>query len=262
MTARPGGVRLALSWLTVVPVPQPRSAPDRTDGRRVIAAVPVVGALLGAATAALAFGLGYTALPAPVIGALCVVFLALATRGMHLDGLADTADGLGCYGDPERVRAVMRSGDVGPFGAATLVLVLLLQALTVGGLAAESRWYDLAFAVFLGRVAVVIACRSGLPSANPDGFGALVAGTQRAAIAVWLVVAAIAVAGAGWLGAGATPAFQLGAPIRAAIALIVVVAFGYAFTRHCARRIGGVSGDVLGATIELSTTLALVVLLA
>lgn len=247
---------MAASWLTVLPVPQPTRAPDRHDGARVIAATPAIGLFLGALAAACAFGLSHTALPASLIGALVVVVLALATRGMHLDGLADTADGLGCYGDHERARAVMRSGDVGPFGAATLVLTLLVQALAIGALIAEHRWYAVVLAVFLGRFAVVIACRRSLPAANDDGFGALVAATQRASIVVWFVVSGLAAVAAAWLG---SPAW--GSAARALAAVVAVGVVAYAFSRHCARRIGGTSGDVLGATLELSTAAALIVLL-
>ena len=255
----------ALSWLTVLPVPQPSGHPDRRDGTRVIATVPVVGVLLGITTAALAFGLQQTALPPLMIGALCVIFGALTTRGMHLDGLADTVDGLGCYGSPERTRTVMRSGDVGPFGASALTLTLLIQAVAYGALAEQNRWYAIVFAVFLGRIAVVIACRAALPPANADGFGALVAGTQRHSIALWLTVAVALAVSAGWLGSGgwtAASSLHLAEMIGALVVVVGVAVFAYAFTRHCARRMGGVSGDVLGGTLELSTTLALVVLLA
>ncbi|MFC0313848.1 adenosylcobinamide-GDP ribazoletransferase [Gordonia phosphorivorans] len=242
--------------MTVLPAPQPRTAPDARVGGAVIAALPVVGLLLGAATAAIGLGLSLTDLPDALIGALCVAFGALATRGMHLDGVADTADGLGCYGDPDRVRAVMRSGDVGPFGAATLALVLLVQSLGFGALIDESRWWTIALVIFLGRVAVLVACRRGLPAANADGFGALVAGSQRLSIPVWLAVAAAAAVGVGLLD-DPIP----GAVAGAVAAVFAVAVFAYTFTRHCARRMGGVSGDVLGATIELSTTLALIVVL-
>lgn len=259
---RTGALHLATAWLTVLPVRTPTAPPDRIDGGRVIAAVPVLGLLLGGLTAAAACGLGHTRLPESVIGALCVALLALATRGMHLDGLADTADGLGCYGDRDRVRAVMRSGDIGPFGAATLVLVLLLQALTIAALAGEHRWYAIVFAILLGRTAVVIACRRAIPAANDHGFGALVAGTQRVSLVIWLLVCTALAAAAGWLEVpAAPPVFAVGAALRALGALIAVAVFAWAFTRHCARRTGGVSGDVLGATLELSTALALVLLL-
>lgn len=252
------GVHDAFSWLTVLPLPQPRGEFDRARGATVIAAVPVVGAVLGLLAAAVAFGLSHTDLPSALAGVTVVAVLAATTRGMHLDGLADTADGLGCYGDPDRVRAVMRSGDVGPFGAATLVLVLLGQSLAFGALTADSRWWSLALAVVAGRTTAIVACRAGLSAANTDGFGALVAGTQRASIAVWAVLLlAVAVAAGGW-NAGT---FHAADAVRAAATVAVVWAFAWAFTGHCARRAGGLTGDVIGATIEVATVLTAVGLL-
>ncbi|GAA4678595.1 adenosylcobinamide-GDP ribazoletransferase [Gordonia humi] len=240
------GVHVAVSWLTVAPLPSPRVEMDRHSGGAAIAAVPIVGALLGGAAAAVAYGLSFTRLPDLLIGVLVVGLLALLTRGMHVDGLADTADGLGCYGDPERVRQVMRSGDVGPFGAATLAVVLGAQAVAFGALTAEHRWWEVLFAVALARVAVVYVCRVGLPPANSTGFGALVAGTQKWSILVWTVLAAAA-------------AWPLG--VRALVAVAVTAVGATALSAHCVRRMGGVAGDVLGAAIESSTMVTLVLLL-
>lgn len=248
------GVHDAFTWLTVAPLPQPRGDFDRRRAGTIIAAVPVVGAVLGAMTAAVAFGLAHTDLPALLIGTIVVAVLALATRGMHLDGLADTVDGLGSYGDPQRVRQIMRSGDVGPFGAATLAATVLGQSLAFGTLTADGRWAALAAAIFVGRAVVPMVCRSGLPAANPDGFGALVAGTQRLSIVLWSAAAITAAAGVGLL---SSPTAAIQYPVTAAL----VVAFAWAFSRHAARRAGGLTGDVIGATIELSTTLMVVGLL-
>ena len=246
---RPTPIRaaaLAFSWLTVLPVPQPRFTIDRAAGGSAIAAAPVVGILVGAATAGLAVGLSQTGLPAAAVGLLAVGFLAIVTRGMHLDGLADTADGLGSLRPPEAARGIMRSGPVGPFGAATLVVVPALQAVLIGSLAADGRWGAIVVAVAVGRVAVVVACRRSMPAAE-DGFGAIVGATQRLSVLVWVVlavaVAVVAHPGRWWQGPVVT----------------VVVLIGTAlWTRHCARRLGGVGGDVLGATVELTTAAALV----
>lgn len=237
-------VHVAFTWLTVAPLPTPRLAMDRATGGPAIAATPVVGAVLGGVAAAAAYGLSFTALPGLLVGVLVVALLALSTRGMHLDGLADTADGLGCYGQPERVREVMRSGDVGPFGSATLAVVLIVQSVAIGTLSDDGRWWQIAFAVALSRVAVVYVCRIGVPAADGSGFGALVAGTAKWSILAWTVLATAA-------------AWPLG--LRALCSVAVVAVFAVAFSAHCRRRVGGVSGDVLGATVEISTALALVI---
>ncbi|GAB16662.1 cobalamin synthase [Gordonia effusa NBRC 100432] len=234
----------AFSWLTVLPAPSPREAPDRRIGGAIIGAVPVVGTALGAAVAGAGFGLAHTSAPPLLIGLLIVAFLAAATRGMHVDGLADTADGLGCYGPPDRVREVMRGGSAGPFAIATLTLILGLQAVCLGALADEGHWYAIVFTVGLSRVAAVVACRWTLSPSSPDGFGALVAGTQRSAIVVWVALALVA-------------AYPLG--VIGLVAVPVVALTVWAFSAHCARRMGGINGDVLGASIELTLALTLVI---
>lgn len=240
------GVRLALSWLTVLPVPHRVSDPpiDRDAGRRAIAAAPVVGALLGLLAAAVTWLLLALSLEPALAGLAAVAALALATRGMHVDGLADTVDGLGCYGPPARALEVMRSGGVGPFGAAALLILLGGQALSFGALTGAGQWTAVLLAVATGRVAAVLTCRPALPAAAPTGFGALVAGTQSVSTrAVWATVtvgtAVVAVPDRWWQG-----------PLVVAVALAAAVAL----TGHCARRFGGITGDVLGAAVELTTT--------
>ncbi|MGW0041169.1 adenosylcobinamide-GDP ribazoletransferase [Rhodococcus sp. NPDC003348] len=243
-----GGLRLALSWLTVLPVPHRESDPpiDRTSGRRAITAAPVVGVLLGLLAAAVSWLLVAASVPSALAGLVAVAVLALATRGMHVDGLADTVDGLGCYGPPERALEVMRSGGVGPFGAAALLICLGGQALSFGALAEAGQWAAVVIAVAVGRVAAVTTCRPALSAAAPTGFGALVAGTQsRWVCLAWTVIAVVAAA-------AAVPDRWWQGPVVVA----AVLAATAGLTRHCAHRFGGITGDVLGAAIELTVTLA------
>ena len=176
--------------------------------------------------------------------------LAALTRGMHLDGLADTADGLGCYGGPQRALAVMRDGAAGPFAVVTLVLVLIAQATALGALAETGRLPAVLLAVTAGRVAMGWCARVGVPPARSEGLGTLVAGSQPPAVPLaWtvvlvLVAALAAVPGRPWQGALAV----------GSAALLVAV-----FSAHTQRRFGGVTGDVLGAASELASTVVFVV---
>jgi adenosylcobinamide-GDP ribazoletransferase len=237
---------LAFSWLTVLPVRVSRV--DAAAGRRAVALAPVVGLVLGGVALGWLFAADALDLPGLLAGLLAVGLLAVLTRGMHLDGLADTADGLGCYGPPERALAVMRDGGAGPFAVVTLIVVIGCQASALGVLV-PGRWGAVPLAVVAGRAAFVLACRRGIPAARPDGLGALVAGSQPVWVAAgwWLALAAAAALvlwERWWLGI-----------LAVALAASVV----WALTRHAVRRFGGITGDVLGAAGELATTTVLVV---
>jgi adenosylcobinamide-GDP ribazoletransferase len=238
------GLRLSLSWLTVLPVRGPEV--NRTAAARAIAAGPLVGLLLGGGACGLAWLLRAAGLPALLIGLLTVAALLLATRGMHIDGLADTMDGLGCYGPPARAREVMRGGGVGPFGVAAVVVAIGVQSAAFGALTATGRPLALILAVAAGRVAVVAACGHGTVASEGAGFGALVADTQprttRLAWAAALLAASVV----------AVPSHVPWSP--AAAGALLAPAAALALTRHCARRFEGLSGDVLGAAVEVATT--------
>jgi adenosylcobinamide-GDP ribazoletransferase len=229
-------MRLALSWLTVLPVRV--GEVDARAARRAIAFAPFVGLLLGAAVV----GLLLVELPDLVAGFLVVGFLALATRGMHLDGLADTADGLGCYGPPERALAVMKDGGAGPFAVVALVVVLGAEAAAFPAV----QWGAVVLALTAGRAAFVLCCVRGVPAARPEGLGALVAGSQP----VW-------VAAAWWAGLAVAGFFVH--PWHGPVAVVLAAALVLLLVRHTRERFGGITGDVLGAACETATLTVLVV---
>lgn len=248
------GGRLALGLLTVLPVGA--VATDRRTARTALLLAPAVGAALGGlawAAGALVDARDGGPLLAAVAG---VGVLAVSTRALHLDGLADVADGLGSARPAEQALEVMKRSDVGPFGVAALVLVLLAQVAALAqawavGLAGPV----LVLACATGRLALLWACRAGVPAARPDGLGALVAGVvpSVAALLLTLVVGAGAAAWGLAHGPGSAVGFAAG--------VVAGLLAGGLLLRRAVRRFGGVTGDVLGAVVETATTAAAVVLL-
>jgi adenosylcobinamide-GDP ribazoletransferase len=235
------GGRLALSWLTVLPVRQ--SHVDRAVGTQAIALAPLVGLLLGLVAAGTLFILDLTHMPDLLAGLLTVGLLAALTRGMHLDGLADTADGLGSYGPPERALAVMRDGGAGPFGVIALTVTIGAQATAFGALSGD-RWWAVVIAVTAGRATFSMCCLRGVPSARQDGLGALVAGSQPPAVpAVWFAVLLTTAA-----------VVDLDHPWLGPVSVLVAAGVTAGFVAHVRRRLGGITGDVLGASSEVATT--------
>lgn len=249
------GLRLAVGTLTVLRVPPP-AVVDARSARAAMLLAPVAG-LLPAGAAALVVLAADAARLSPLAGALAALAAAAwLTRGLHLDGLADTADGLAAGYDRERALTVMRRGDVGPAGAVTLVLAVGLQAAaldTVGGgpVGAAAALVGLGAA----RAVLPLACVRGVPAARPDGLGAAVTGTVPRWAAALVAVAVAAAAGAvtAALGAG---------PLPGAAAALAGLTAAAALLARCVRRLGGTTGDVLGAGVEVAATAALLVLAA
>jgi cobalamin synthase len=236
--------------LTALPVP----ARWATSTRGVLPWAPVVGLLLGGLAAGAAV-VG-TRWISPLAGAVvAVAVLAALTRGLHLDGLADTADGLGPLRDRERALQVMHQSDVGPFGVVALVLTLLLQVACAAALLTDDAgWLPLWAAVLVARLAMA---RTGLPGvavAAGSSLGRLVAGTvPRGWLAGSLVLGAGLVGAGGLLVAGPSGAARLLVALGGALLAAEVV------HRRASARLGGTTGDVMGAMGEVATTTSLLI---
>ena len=243
------GPRLAVTLLTAIPLPgaRGRAAPSRRTAGAAMAWAPAVGLLLGGAAAAVLELAGRWGHSGPLLAAvLAVATLAAGTRALHLDGLADTADGLGSRRPADAALAIMKRSDIGPFGVVTLVLTLGIQVAALAQAQALGRGVPAVIAAAVtGRLALPWACRRGVPAARGTGLGALVAGTVPPAIPVLLTAAALA------------GAFAFG--IIVMIAVAAGLAASLALTALAVRRLGGITGDVLGALVEVATAACLLV---
>lgn len=245
------GLRLALTTFTVVPVRG--GVVDRRTAGLAMGIAPLVGALLGGALAVVAAGLGAVGAPHLLTGVAVVVSGVLLTRALHLDGLADVCDALGSYAARERALAVMKQPEVGAFGVLGIVLAVLTQVAAITGIAGREPYAVLAglvVATATGRLAVTVGCLRGIPAARPDGLGALVADTVPWPVpAAWTVVLAVTAV-------AATPH----RPWQGPVAVLAGLGAAALLTRHAVRRFGGVTGDVLGAALEIAVTTCLAVL--
>ncbi|MFI5676213.1 adenosylcobinamide-GDP ribazoletransferase [Streptomyces cellulosae] len=251
----PDGLRFAFGTLTAFPVEVSRW--DRKAARAGMLCAPVAGLAVGVGAAAVGLFLLYMG-AGPFLAAVASTAVpAVLTRGLHLDGLADTADGLGSGKPAEDALRIMKQSDIGPFGVLSLVLVLLAQVASLAQLYGTS-WSRGALAAVVAataaRLALTLAARTGVPAARPEGLGAAVAGVVpvRGAVLTTAVVL-VAAAGAGAL----LGAYDI---IRTSFAVAAAVGVTELLLGRCTRRFGGVTGDVFGALVETAATTTLVVL--
>lgn len=230
---------MATRYLTIVPV-RAASHEDELALGRAAPWFPVVGLALGVVLA-LTDRLTDWLFPALLAALLTVTVWKLVTGGLHLDGLADCMDGL-VAADPEHRLGVMRDSRIGAFGAVGLILFLLLEIAALAELAPGLRGQVLLAAPAIGRAmpALLSLCFPAVPGGRGAAFAA---GVRRSGVFVGLAVAAaIAVAALGWSGL---------------IALIVACVFCLALGRMFTTTLGGITGDVLGAAVELAEAGAL-----
>lgn len=172
MTSPFDGLRFAFGTLTVLPVRVTRW--DRETARGGMLSAPVAGLVVGGCAAGLGLLLLYLG-ASPLLAAVASAAVPAAlTRGLHLDGLADTADGLGSGRPAEDALRIMKQSDIGPFGVLTLILVLLAQV------AALTQLYDASWArgalaavvsAVAARLALTLAARDGVPPRGRRGSG-------------------------------------------------------------------------------------------
>ncbi|HEX5901545.1 MAG TPA: adenosylcobinamide-GDP ribazoletransferase [Actinomycetota bacterium] len=244
MRERTWPVVAALSFLTAVPVARGTRLGER-DLRRGVVLFPVVGAAVGAVVAAVAWGAAHLlpTFPAAILGIASGVAV---TAALHLDGLGDVADGIGAsLGGREPVEA-MRDPRLGTFGMAAVALDLLLKSSLLAALVVEGFPWEVVAVGAISRAApVALAWRLPYVGSGTGGW------TDRmgpgATLAAFAIATAISVPTAGLSTLGVV------------LAVVVVAFLVGAWSR---RRLGGVTGDVFGAAVELGETAGLLAVVA
>jgi adenosylcobinamide-GDP ribazoletransferase len=233
-----------VGFLTIIPIPR-RIHEDRDALRGAVGWFPVVGAILGALLAGL--DSLYEVFPPAVRAALTVLSWVALTRGLHTDGLADSADGLLSFRPREKILEIMREPRTGPMGVVALIGILGLKTALVFSLAGNVRGAILFSAVLAGRCAMGVIMGT-FPYAREQGLGSAMQGKSWPKV-FWcalcaIIAATLLLAAPGW--------------IAAVTSLVLAMLFG-AWVR---RQIGGYTGDTLGAACELTETLWLLIFTA
>ncbi len=237
---------IALQFLTIIPLPFDTRC-EKEDLGRSTAVFPLAGLTIGALLVALNW-LVAPWLARPLTDAFMITALAAVTGALHLDGLADVCDGLAARGGRERFLAVMKDSHVGAVGAVALVLGLLLKWQALLAVPLEHKWQALLLFPVLarfGQVQTIVYARN----ARQDGLGSAMtvgSGTPQLLLAWGMALVA------GGLLLGTT----------GLVVLFVVMVCTWLLKAWFQRRLGGITGDVIGCINELNEILALIIISA
>lgn len=233
----------AVRFLTVLPVSW-RAEKDSDNFDKCLVFFPVVGLTIGTA-AFLGAKIGLLFFPAEVVAALALVYLAFVSGCLHLDGLADSADGLLSSRPRVESLTIMKDSRTGAMGVIAVVCIMLTKYASLSALSPDSLCIALFFMPLAGRCAILFGM-SRLPYARPEGgLGSLFysEGSKKAAVLGFLLLVLF---------------LALLMPSKLIVTLFTIVSVNLAFAHWCLVRLGGATGDTLGATCELTETITAV----
>ncbi len=236
----------ALRFLTVIPVPLGWCG-EVTRLEESLPWFPVAGLLVGAVAALADSGFCriFPFLPASV---MTVIFMLAVSGGLHMDGLADTADGFFSSRPKSQILAIMKDSRIGAMGVMAIVAVFSLKVAALASIGPGQRFSVILLVPMAGRCAPVFMMTT-LPYAREKGLGSVFGSHRSRLLPLFSYIALIVTAG---IAAGS-------AGIAAAIGVIATVGI---FSFWCRKKIGGYTGDTLGAMVELAETVTAVILLA
>jgi adenosylcobinamide-GDP ribazoletransferase len=234
-------LELAFSFLTILPA-RLKTAPEAGDLGRAGIWYPLVGLVIGGIVV-LAHLAGGLVFPPILSAALALVVWEILTGGLHLDGLADCCDGLFNASSPERRLEIMRDPRLGTFGGAGLFLHLLLKFLAILSLPPGTGLWAIPLAAATSRWLILLA--GSQPMARPGGLGAdFSLGLERKSFLLAAILPLALMVAAGWLG------------LLSVTAAVLVTLTVFQLSR---RRLGGLTGDVIGLIVELAELTMLLV---
>lgn len=245
MSSLPGRFAAALRFLTIFPLPG-KLGTTQEELAGSLLFFPLVGVLIGGITSALA-GLLQLFFPPFVTAVLVTSALAVFSGALHLDGLADSADGFFSSRPRERILEIMRDSSTGAMGVLTLVLLILCKVSCLDALVTTRFLLPAVFLMPLAGRSAILLLMSFLPYARPDGGLATLFYSRNARFAAFWALALCIGLAAGLAGA------------RGIAAVLAVVALVFFFSLYCQRKIGGATGDTLGAVSELAEAMVALV---
>ncbi len=226
----------AIQFLTVIPVPSRFQAQER-DLRRSIICFPIVGLILGAIAAGMGPAIGHLFPPLPA-SVLLVILMLVLSGCFHMDGLADTADGFLSSRPKARILEIMKDSHIGPMGVIAIVCMIALKIAALSSVSGLQHWRVVFLMPLAGRCALVFGMKAASYARAQGGLASVFGRPDWKALAVSIAMLAAA---AWWI---------LGLPGVIAAGLVVIATL--VFSCWCRRKIGGFTGDTLGAACEIA----------
>lgn len=232
---------IALQFLTRLPVWLDAQPGEKDIGRSILH-YPLVGLIIGALLVALSWLLNNA--PTLIAAALLITGWVILTGGLHLDGLADSADAwIGGMGDPEKTLAIMKDPTCGPAGVVAILLIILLKFTALHSLLMTVNWIALFLAAIIGRTLLLVLLLT-TPYVRCSGLGFILSAHQPKRTSIIVVAVTIA--------------FILLVTRVYGLWLLITAITLFLILRHMMlRRIGGTTGDTAGALVEITETVIL-----
>lgn len=233
----------AVSFLTVFSAPAKYES-EPSDLAESVYHFMVVGGAIGIVLALIDITL-LSFLPAWVSAAIAVILMSAVSGGLHMDGLADSADAFLSGAGKERALEIMKDSACGPMGVLAMLAVFTLKVVSIASILADARWMALLAAPLAGRCAMVVALSIMPYVRKSDGLGTAFDPGRNQARAWWAVIALFGAclfmfgSSGFWVAAGATAAAALGMV-------------------YCERKLEGMTGDTYGALCEITEAATLV----